>query len=57
MSQTHWPLKKVLWQVNFPTLMLMAADAPRYVTGEKVKHIQIESEDELFSILDKKFNK
>jgi hypothetical protein len=47
----------VLWQVNFPTLMLMSADAPRYVTGEKVKHIQIESEDELFSILDKKFNK
>jgi hypothetical protein len=37
--------------------MLMSADAPRYVTGEKVQHIQIESEDELFGLLDKKYNK
>lgn len=54
---THWPLKKVLWGVNFPTLMMMAADAPRYVQGEKPVHVTIENEDQLFAALEKKLDK
>lgn len=56
-NQTHWPLKKILWEVNFPTLMLMAADAPRYVTGEKVKKVQIASEEQLSGLLNQKYSK
>ncbi|HBL73823.1 MAG: hypothetical protein A2W90_14670 [Bacteroidetes bacterium GWF2_42_66] len=54
---THWPLKKVLWKVNFPTLMMMAADAPRYVQGEKPVFIQIENEEQLAAALEKKLEK
>ncbi|WP_230201960.1 hypothetical protein [Bacteroides neonati] len=34
-SATGWSLHHLLWKVNYPTLLLMAADAPRYVKKKK----------------------
>jgi hypothetical protein len=50
-------MKKILWKVNFVTIVMMAADAPHYVHGEKPKYINIENEEQLFSALEKKMNK
>lgn len=53
-TQTHWPLEKIL-NLNYQTLVMMAADAAQYVTGEKTKTVEITSEDQLSAALSKKF--
>lgn len=30
---TGWTVRHILWGVSYPLLLLMAADAPRYVRG------------------------
>ena len=30
-SATGWSVNYILWHVNYPTLLMMMADAPRYV--------------------------
>lgn len=30
---TGWTVRHILWNVSYPLLLLMAADAPRYVKG------------------------
>lgn len=37
--------------------MMMSADAPRYVSGEKTTHIKIENEEQLSGLLEKKYGK
>ncbi len=37
-SATGWSLRHIMWKVNYQTLLLMAADAPRYVTGKSKKN-------------------
>jgi len=55
-EKTGWPLNYVLWKVNWVTLTLMTADAPRWVRGEKTVKIESkEQSDALFSSLQKKF--
>lgn len=34
-STTGWSLHYLMWKVNYPTLLLMASDAPRYVQKKK----------------------
>ena len=41
--------------MNYQTLIMMAADAPRYVSGEKNKYVKITSEDQLQAALGKKY--
>ena len=36
-SQTGWSVHYILWKVPYSTLLLMMADAPRYVTAEELK--------------------
>jgi hypothetical protein len=56
-TQTGWSLKHILWEISFPNLVMMSADAPRYVQGEKTKKVTITSEEELFAALEKKLDK
>lgn len=51
------PMETIIWKINFPTLMVMLADAPRYVQGEKHEHVQIGSEEELSGLLSQKYDK
>lgn len=53
-TQTGWPLKKIL-DTNYQCLVMMAADAPRYVMGDKKNYVEIKSEDELQAMLGKKY--
>ncbi len=36
-SATGWSVHYILWKVNYQTLSLMLADAPRYVTAAEPK--------------------
>jgi len=36
-SQTGWSVHYILWKVPYSTLLLMMADAPRYVSAEELK--------------------
>lgn len=36
-SSTGWSLRYILWRVNYQTLVMMAADQPRYIDAETVK--------------------
>jgi hypothetical protein len=37
--------------------MMMSADAPRYVSGKKMEHVKIESEEQLSELIGKKYGK
>lgn len=53
-TQTGWTFKYILWKISYPNLIMMAADAPRYVNGERTKKVTIRSEEELYAALSKK---
>lgn len=53
-TQTGWTLKYILWKVNYPSMIMMSADAGRYVNGERNKKVTIKSEEELYAALSKK---
>lgn len=36
-SATGWSVKHILWKINYQTLVMMAADQPRYVEAETTK--------------------
>lgn len=36
-SATGWTVRHILWHIPYPMLLLMAADAPRYVDAEEAK--------------------
>lgn len=36
-SATGWTPHYIMWHIPYPMLILMAADAPRYVDAEEVK--------------------
>lgn len=38
-SATGWTPHYILWHVPYPMLILMAADAPRYVDADEAKRI------------------
>ena len=47
-TATGWSLDYILWQVSWGNLMMMIADAPRYITGKKLKRGKdIESEKDI----------
>ncbi len=33
-TATGWTVHHILWEIAYPTLILMAADAPHFVTGK-----------------------
>lgn len=39
-TATGWSIDYILWKVPYPTLLLMAKDAPRYVSVEEQKKRQ-----------------
>jgi hypothetical protein len=39
-SATGWSVQHILWKVPYPTLMLMVADAPRYVSGGDIRKFE-----------------
>jgi hypothetical protein len=56
-EKTGWHVNYVLWQINWPTLILMTADAPRWVKGERtIKVTSKEQSDALFAAQSNKFN-
>ena len=36
-SATGWSHHHIMWKINYPALMLMLSDAPRWVNGKKKK--------------------
>jgi hypothetical protein len=47
-TATGWSVRHILWELSFAALLVMIADAPRYVGSRKRK---IDSEDELKKFL------
>ena len=47
-------MKRIL-NTNYQTLIMMAADAPRYMSGEKNTVVQITSEEQLSATLAQKY--
>lgn len=43
---TGWPVRYILYGVNYQTLIMMLSDAPRYVGGKKRKATGKTTEDE-----------
>lgn len=39
-TATGWSIGRILWKVSYPMLLLMAKDAPRYVSAEEQKKRQ-----------------
>jgi hypothetical protein len=50
-------MNTILWNINFPTLMAMLADAPRYVQGERNETVEIKSEEDLKGLISSKYDK
>jgi hypothetical protein len=36
-TATGWSVKHILWGISWVNLQMMIADAPRYVTGNKMR--------------------
>lgn len=54
----RFTLKQVLYEINFPMLIMLDADSAKYVSGDKKeKVIQITSEEQLKNLIDKKYGK
>ena len=49
-TATGWSVRQALWEVSFAALLVMVADAPRYV-GRRKRVKKIENEDELKNFL------
>jgi hypothetical protein len=47
-TATGWSVRYILWDISFAALLVMVADAPRYI-GKKNR--KIESEEELRKFL------
>lgn len=36
-AETGWSTKTIMWEIPYPTLLLMMQDAPRWVDGDRKK--------------------
>jgi hypothetical protein len=51
-TATGWSIDYILWGVSWINLQLMIADAPRYVTGNKMKRGKpIESKEDMMAFM------